>query len=110
MVVYFFLRDGVHRQLEAFREAFGSVIKVEHLQLFRAEELDAVFCGHGDHLVEGWDVQTLKDTCHPDHGFNVDSKAIQWLFTLLSKYNAEERRNFVQFVTGSPKLPVGGKL
>ena len=26
----------------------------------------------------------------------------------MSSYNAQERRKFVQFVTGSPRLPVGG--
>ena len=31
------------------------------------------------------------------------------LFEILSCYNQEEQRLFLQFVTGSPRLPVGGE-
>lgn len=102
------MREGVYRQMTAFREAFNSVIPLKYTKLFRAEEMDAVFCGHSSHYKEGWDVRTLMETCHPDHGFTVESQAVKWLFAIMAKYTAEERRDFVQFVTGSPKLPVGG--
>ena len=36
------------------------------------------------------------------------SRAVQFLFEILSSYDKDERRRFLQFVTGSPKLPVGG--
>lgn len=36
------------------------------------------------------------------------SRAVQFLFEILSSYGKDERRRFLQFVTGSPKLPVGG--
>ena len=32
------------------------------------------------------------------------------LFEILSCYTQEEQRLFLQFVTGSPRLPVGGKI
>ncbi|XP_055334897.1 E3 ubiquitin-protein ligase TRIP12-like [Paramacrobiotus metropolitanus] len=108
LVVYWYLREGVCRQMEAFRDAFNAIIPLKHIHLFRAEELDALFCGHGEHIQEGWDVRTLTESCHPDHGYTVDSQAVKWLFTVMAKYSAQERRDFVQFVTGSPKLPVGG--
>lgn len=56
----------------------------------------------------GWDVKTLMDCCRPDHGYTADSRAIRFLFEVLSSYNREEQRMFVQFLTGSPRLPVGG--
>jgi E3 ubiquitin-protein ligase TRIP12 len=36
------------------------------------------------------------------------SHAVQMLFEIISTYNAQEQRSFLQFVTGSPRLPVGG--
>ncbi len=36
------------------------------------------------------------------------SRAVKFLFEILSSYDKDERRRFLQFVTGSPKLPVGG--
>lgn len=44
-----------------------------------------------------------------DHGFNVESKAIRDLVEILSDYDAPTRRAFLQFITGSPKLPIGGR-
>ena len=38
-----------------------------------------------------------------------DSQAIKFLFEVLSYYDDNEQRMFLQFVTGSPRLPVGGK-
>ncbi len=36
------------------------------------------------------------------------SRAVKFLLEVLSGMTAEERRQFLQFVTGSPRLPIGG--
>lgn len=95
--------------MEALREGFESVFPLSHLHMFYPEEMEAVFCG-GVATAAGWDVKTLTECCRPDHGYTSDSRAIRFLFEILSLYNQEERRLFVQFVTGSPRLPVGGKF
>lgn len=41
--------------------------------------------------------------------FCFNSRAVKILFEILSGYTQEEQRLFLQFVTGSPRLPVGGK-
>ena len=43
---------------------------------------------------------TLSRACSP---------AIEWLFQIMQSFDDLEQRQFLQFVTGSPKLPVGGK-
>lgn len=43
-----------------------------------------------------------------DHGFNVESRAIRSLIEIMSDYDASARREYLQFITGSPKLPIGG--
>lgn len=50
----------------------------------------------------------LADCCRTDHGFSQDSKVIQQFFDILSQYSRDEQRLFLQFVTGSPRLPTGG--
>lgn len=50
----------------------------------------------------------LTEAIKADHGFNVESKPIRDLVGILSEYDAVSRRNFLQFITGSPKLPIGG--
>ncbi|XP_028050915.1 E3 ubiquitin-protein ligase TRIP12 isoform X2 [Monomorium pharaonis] len=107
LVIHWFLYEGVFRQMEAFREGFESVFPPSQLRLFFPEELEAVFCGHAQ--TGGlWDVKTLAECCRTDHGYTPDSRAIRFLFEVMSKYNSEEQRQFIQFVTGSPRLPVGG--
>ncbi|KMR01401.1 putative e3 ubiquitin-protein ligase trip12-like protein [Lasius niger] len=107
LVVHWFLYEGVFRQMEAFREGFESVFPPSQLRLFFPEELEAVFCGHAQTGGQ-WDVKTLAECCRTDHGYTPDSRAIRFLFEVMSKYNSEEQRQFIQFVTGSPRLPVGG--
>lgn len=99
------LREGVRRQMEAFRSGFEAIVPLHYLRIFYPEELDALFCGSGYQI---WDVRMLMDACKTDHGFTHESVQIKYLFEILSSYNADEQRKFLQFITGSPRLPYGG--
>ncbi|XP_076254826.1 E3 ubiquitin-protein ligase ctrip isoform X2 [Rhynchophorus ferrugineus] len=105
---HWLLVEGVSRQMEALREGFDSVFPSRNLRVFQPDELEQVFCGSPKDNVSGWDVKTLMECCRPDHGYTADSRAIRFLFDVLSSYDREEQRMFVQFLTGSPRLPVGG--
>lgn len=49
------------------------------------------------------------DSIKADHGFNMDSKSVKNLLQTMSELTSAERRDFLQFTTGSPKLPIGGR-
>ena len=51
----------------------------------------------------------LSEALKADHGFNVESRAIRDLVETMSEYNPLMRRAYLQFITGSPKLPIGGE-
>lgn len=87
---------------------FDSVFPIQRLRMFYPEELENVFCGSVNSSYQRWDVKMLQDSCRTDHGFNQESQAIQFLYDILSTYTREEQRLFLQFVTGSPRLPTGG--
>ncbi|XP_074040259.1 E3 ubiquitin-protein ligase ctrip isoform X3 [Leptinotarsa decemlineata] len=108
LMSHWILHEGVSRQMESLREGFESVFPLRNLRVFLPEELESVFCGSPKDYVLGWDVKTLMECCRPDHGYTADSKVIRFLFEVLSSYDREEQRMFVQFLTGSPRLPVGG--
>ncbi|CDI97293.1 E3 ubiquitin protein ligase TRIP12 [Echinococcus multilocularis] len=59
-------------------------------------------------VAAGWDVDTLMKSCLCDHGYTLQSKAIQYLFEIMSEFDEPRRRLFIQFATGSPRLPIGG--
>ncbi|VDN09529.1 unnamed protein product [Dibothriocephalus latus] len=111
------LVEGVRRQMLAVIEGFDSVLPGVRTQtlarLFRPHECEGLFCGaeHGPpgrQTASGWDVESLMKSCLCDHGYTLQSRTIQFLFEILSEFDEKQRRLFVQFTTGSPRLPVGG--
>jgi E3 ubiquitin-protein ligase TRIP12 len=117
--------QGAQLQAKAFREGFSKVFPITDLQAFSADELVLLF-GNSD---EDWSAESrpnfvsrncpvadrrlslaLSEALKADHGFNGESRAIRDLVEILSQYDATTRRNYLQFVTGSPKLPIGGTL
>ncbi|CAF3685930.1 unnamed protein product [Rotaria sp. Silwood1] len=106
LVVYWTLVEGVRRQFESFRDGFNSIFPISHLKCFYPDELHQVFCGSGS--TELWDLKVLLESTRCDHGYNLNSRAVKWLFDIMVNFDIDEQRAFLQFVTGSPRLPVGG--
>lgn len=98
------LGSGVQRQVEAFRAGFSQVFPYSALRTFTPQELVMLF-GRAE---EDWTIETLMDSIKADHGFNMDSRSVRNLLQTMSELSPQQRRDFLQFVTGSPKLPIGG--
>lgn len=103
-VVDFTLRRGVQKQIEAFRSGFSQVFPYTALRAFTPDELVMLF----GRVNEDWSLETLTDSIKADHGYNMDSHSVRNLLQLMSEFEPAARRDFLQFVTGSPKLPIGG--
>ncbi len=100
------LGSGVQRQVDHFRLGFSEVFPYTALKAFTPSELVMLF----GRVEEDWSIETLLDSIKADHGFNMDSKSVRNLLQTMSELSAPQRRDFLQFVTGSPKLPIGGQL
>lgn len=98
------LGSGVRRQVDAFRAGFSQVFPFSALRAFTPNELVMLF-GQAE---EDWSIETLMDSIKADHGFNMDSKSVRNLLQTMCELDSQQRRDFLQFVTGSPKLPIGG--
>ncbi|POS84757.1 hypothetical protein EPUL_004127, partial [Erysiphe pulchra] len=98
------LGTGVQRQINAFRTGFTQVFPYSALSAFTPDELVMLF----GRVEEDWSLETLMDSIKADHGFNMDSKSIKNLLQTMSELDHTARREFLQFTTGSPKLPIGG--
>lgn len=118
------LGSGVRRQIEAFRTGFSQVFPYSALSSFTPDELCSLFgrvdedwslesksCSHSQvHIAVMLTVSlALNDSIKADHGYNMDSKSVKNLLQTMSELTLAERRDFLQFTTGSPKLPIGGK-
>ena len=104
-VIEFTLGSGVQRQVDAFRAGFSQVFPYSALRAFTPDELVMLF-GRVD---EDWSLETLMDSIKADHGYNLDSKSVRNLLEIMSELPPPAKRDFLQFVTGSPKLPIGGQ-
>ena len=99
--------DGVAPQVGAFKRGFSRVIDAELLRTcgLGEHDLGAVLCGGED---EPWSKETLRSVIVCDHGYTEKSLQVQHLIDVLSELDAEHRRLFVLFLTGTTRLPVGG--
>lgn len=120
-VLDFTLGSGVQRQVDAFRAGFSEVFPYSALKAFTPDELVMLF-GRTD---EDWTLESkysslcnlyyanyssaLMDSIKADHGYNLDSKSVRNLLQTMSEFTDQQRRDFLQFITGSPKLPIGGE-
>ncbi|WEW58717.1 Ubiquitin fusion degradation protein 4 [Emydomyces testavorans] len=98
------LGAGVRLQIDAFRSGFSQVFSYSALKAFTPNELVMLF----GQVEEDWSIETLMDSMKADHGFNMDSRSVRNLLETMSQFTLQQRRDFLQFVTGSPKLPIGG--
>ncbi|KAL1920442.1 uncharacterized protein VTP21DRAFT_819 [Calcarisporiella thermophila] len=104
LVVDYTIGTGVANQIAAFRKGFDTVFPVRDLRIFTAEELAALF----GRAPEDWSKETIQDAIKADHGYTLSSRPVQHLVELMTEFDIKERREFLQFITGSPKLPIGG--
>ncbi|CUM68469.1 uncharacterized protein PRCAT00006194001 [Priceomyces carsonii] len=98
------LYTGILHQTKAFMEGFSKVFPIKSLAIFSAEELVKLF-GSAE---EDWSFETLNAAIFANHGYTKDSEAIKHLISILVDFDKVERSFFLQFLTGAPKLPIGG--
>lgn len=101
-----YLGRGVVKQIEAFRDGFNAVFPIANLLYFDMPEVEILICGEKKQL----SFQILMQNVRLDHGYTISSPIIQMLFEVVDEMIPSEQRQFIMFVTGSPRLPVGGLL
>ena len=95
-------------QIAAFRDGLASLMSVQELQMFTAEELAGVLSASTD-LAEGmWAPRVVEQHIVCQHGYTAHSPQVQQLLQVMSELSPGDKRLFLQFITGSPRLPIGG--
>jgi len=102
-----FLHQGVEKQVEAFKCGFNQFLPIERLKVFYPDELDILLCGVPENI-SNWTFNELIECTKFGEGYTASSKPVIYLINTLVSFNIEERRKFLKFLTGSPRLPVGG--
>jgi E3 ubiquitin-protein ligase TRIP12 len=105
------LGKGVKSQIESFKTGFQKIIPLYMFEAFTDVEIDMLISGQGN---ENWTVQgifkliELQESFKADHGYNTFSKTFIQICEMMSNFTLIERREFLSFCTGTPKLPIGG--
>ncbi|KAJ3360626.1 Ubiquitin fusion degradation protein 4 [Allomyces javanicus] len=92
------------------RDGFASVLPVTSVSaLFGTDEIAALVSSSraGDND-EHWTPAAITAGMRADHGYHASSRVVQDLVLEMSAMDAARRRAFVQWLTGAPRLPLGG--
>lgn len=109
LVIDQLLITGVRIQMEAFRKGFQSVFPISSLSCFSVFEIDSLLCGTTTDTQDNyWDTNAILDSIVCDHQYTINSLPVQYFAAALHSLSKEEKRNFMFFLTGTPRLPIGG--
>ncbi|XP_042377997.1 E3 ubiquitin-protein ligase UPL4-like isoform X1 [Zingiber officinale] len=104
LVVDATIGSGIERQVDAFKSGFNEVFPLKALKIFNEDELERLLCGEQD----TWDFTELVDHIKFDHGYTMSSPTVINLLEIIQEFGCDQRRAFLQFVTGAPRLAHGG--
>ena len=112
LVTQHFLVESIQTSLQALKEGLFDVLHPSlprPLALFSPLELRALLCAEGGkEEEEEWTEERIGGSLICKHGYHRSSPQIQWLVRVLASLEREERKQFLMFVCGTPRLPIGG--
>lgn len=102
LFVNYRFKRGIENQFETLLKGFHEVLPPELLIHFEERELELMINGFGNIDLNDWKSNTRLKHCSPD------SKIVNWFWHVVDSYSEEQRARLLQFVTGSPRLPLQG--
>jgi len=89
------------------RKGFNIFLPLSRLRVFTADELDILICGIPSNFTN-WTYNEILECTKFGEGYSASSRVVSYLINTLVSFDVNQRRRFLQFLTGSPRLPVGG--
>ncbi|GBM42389.1 E3 ubiquitin-protein ligase HUWE1 [Araneus ventricosus] len=96
------MTGAIRKQLKAFLEGFYEIIPKRLISIFNEQELELLISG-----LPNIDIDDLKANTEY-HKYQPTSLQIQWFWRALRSFDQADRANFLQFVTGTSKVPLQG--
>ncbi|XP_015599094.1 E3 ubiquitin-protein ligase HUWE1 isoform X3 [Cephus cinctus] len=96
------MTGAIRKQLNAFLEGFYDIIPKRLISIFNEQELELLISG-----LPNVDIEDLK-TNTEYHKYSPTSLQIQWFWRALRGFDQADRAKFLQFVTGTSKVPLQG--
>ncbi|XP_039291187.1 E3 ubiquitin-protein ligase HUWE1-like [Nilaparvata lugens] len=96
------MTGAIRKQLYAFLEGFYNIIHNRLISIFNKQELELLISG-----LPYVGIDDLKANTEY-YNYQPSSLQIQWFWRALREFNQAERAKFLQFVTGTSKVPLQG--
>ncbi|KAG8048577.1 hypothetical protein GUJ93_ZPchr0009g267 [Zizania palustris] len=96
------LTTAIRPQINAFMDGFNELIRLELISIFNDKELELLISGLPD-----IDLDDLKANTEYS-GYSIASPVIQWFWEIVQGFSKEDKARFLQFVTGTSKVPLEG--
>jgi hypothetical protein len=105
LTVYYTFDVTVASQVKGFIKGFSLIFPINSVNFFKPTEMEELVCGD---KTEPWSLETLKESIFPVYGYDNASVQYGYFLKYLTELNKESQRRFLQYATGSPRLPIGG--
>ncbi|KAL4470186.1 hypothetical protein ABPG74_011797 [Tetrahymena malaccensis] len=92
----------IEYQINFFLKGFHDIIPKDIISVFDSHELELMISGLPD-----IDIADLKENTEY-HNYSQTDKIIQWFWEIMSTYDRTQKAAFIQFVTGTSKVPLEG--
>jgi len=103
------LSRGIEAQIHALCEGLSEVFPLHYLSIFSRPELRELLCGSLEDDEKVWqDEEDFERDLVCDHGYSSDSTPVRALISVVASFTAAQQRQFLAFVSGSPRVPLGG--
>uniref|UniRef100_A0A7S3UX33 HECT-type E3 ubiquitin transferase n=1 Tax=Heterosigma akashiwo TaxID=2829 RepID=A0A7S3UX33_HETAK len=89
-------------KIDSFLEGFHELVPADLISIFNPQELELLISGLPDININ--DLQANTEYQH----YKPSDPQIQWFWSVLRSFSQEEKALFLQFVTGSSKVPLEG--
>lgn len=96
------LTNAIRPQINSFLEGFNELVPRELISIFNDKELELLISG-----LPEIDLDDLKANTEYT-GYTAASNVIQWFWEVVSSFTKEDMARFLQFVTGTSKVPLEG--
>ncbi|GAB6020026.1 hypothetical protein CHUAL_002775 [Chamberlinius hualienensis] len=96
------MTSAIKQQLNAFLEGFYDIIPKRLISIFNEQELELLISG-----LPVIDIDDLKANAEY-YKYQANSLQIQWFWRALRSFDQADRAKFLQFVTGTSKVPLQG--
>lgn len=96
------MTTAIQEQIKSYLEGFYELVKPDLISIFTAKELELLISGMPD-----IDIDDLKKNTDYQ-GYRATDKEIGWFWNIMFSLNKSEKAAFLQFTTGSSKVPLNG--